>query len=368
MTILAIETSCDETSLALVKAKGGLRNPQYTVIKVLTDSQIETHRPYGGVVPNLAKNEHLKNLPILFKKIVRTSNIPTIDMIAVTVGPGLEPCLWTGINFAQEIKKTHFPKAKIVETNHLHGHMLSFLLDPKTSGVKNQISKIFPTIQLLVSGKNTILILMKSLTDYEVLGQTRDDAAGEAFDKVARMLKLPYPGGPEIERIVKNFRSPTSEINFPRPMLHSKDYDFSFSGLKTAVLYYLKKKSRITQKTKQEVASSFQQAVVDVLTAKTIRAAQEYEAKSVILSGGVAANSALRTTLQKETKKIGATFITAPKKYQGDNAAMIAAAGYVTFLRERSDWSEKSTPRRRRGQTHLKKKKYPLKANGKLGV
>ena len=351
MLILAIETSCDETSLALVEAGGGLRAPRFKIKKLLTASQIQTHRPFGGVVPNLAKREHLTNLPTLFNKLPSpTSYTLNPNLIAVTVGPGLEPCLWQGINFAEEIKKNHFPKAKIVGTNHLHGHMYSFLLMQKTTSKLHLLtSNLFPAVQLIVSGGHTMLVLMETLTKFRLLGQTQDDAAGEAFDKVARMLDLSYPGGPEIERLAKNYRGLTY-IVFPRPMIHEKNYNFSFSGLKTSVLYYIKKQTNeegeLTRR-KDSVAASFQKAVIDVLTAKTIRAAKEFNAKSVILSGGVAANQSLRNALRKQTKKIGARFISAPKKYQGDNAAMIAVAGYIA---------------------HLTKQFYPIKANGGVNM
>jgi len=372
MNILSIETSCDETSLAIIEANGGLSSPKFKIKKLLTASQIETHRPFGGVVPNLAKREHQKNLPLLFKKLVgkrsptsktRMSDFPDIDLLAVTTGPGLEPCLWQGIEFAKKIQKEHFPKAKIIPTNHLHGHMYSFLLPQKNSRFYFLDSRFFPTIQLLVSGGHTILLLMESLTKYKKLGETRDDAAGEAFDKVARMLGLPYPGGPEIEGLAKKYRSPTS-IEFPRPMIHDKNYDFSFSGLKTAVLYYLqsqtnadytqknadklpRKSASSPRKSAAAVAAAFQEAVIDVLTAKTLRAAKEYNAKSVILSGGVAANQALRKSFQLSTKNLQLNFLSADKKFQGDNAAMIAVAGYIAYL---------------------KKRKYPLKAVGTLDV
>src|SRR3989338_1696594 len=276
MNILSIETSCDETSLAIIEANGGLSSPKFKIKKLLTASQIETHRPFGGVVPNLAKREHQKNLPLLFKKLVgkrsptsktRMSDFPDIDLLAVTTGPGLEPCLWQGIEFAKKIQKEHFPKAKIIPTNHLHGHMYSFLLPQKNSRFYFLDSRFFPTIQLLVSGGHTILLLMESLTKYKKLGETRDDAAGEAFDKVARMLGLPYPGGPEIETLAQRFilskrSAPKDLITFPRPMIHDKNYDFSFSGLKTAVLYHLRDNKNAN---KAEVAAKFQEAAIEVI-------------------------------------------------------------------------------------------------------
>src|SRR3989344_1895392 len=290
MKILSIETSCDETGIALVQAEGGFSNPRFEVLKNLVSSQIKIHRPFGGVVPGLAKREHIKNLPLLFRKVFGISKqIPkskfrmnTIDLIAVTVGPGLEPALWTGITFAQELLKTltnadgkqtnaeksqrKSAKPKLVGVNHLEGHLYSFLLPQKTVSTKSKIRNLkqkssgfrisnleFPAITLLVSGGHTTLLLMKNLKTWKRLGETKDDAAGEAFDKVARMLGLPYPGGPEIERITK--KGNPEAINFPRPMIYQKNYDFSFSGLKTAVLYYLRNNFNLRTSDVQNIAA-----------------------------------------------------------------------------------------------------------------
>jgi N6-L-threonylcarbamoyladenine synthase len=373
MNILSIETSCDETGLALVKATGGLKNPEFKVVKNLVSSQITIHRPFGGVVPNLAKREHLKNLPILYKKIIgkhtTKSKLP-YEMITVTVGPGLEPALWTGVEFAKNLaRETGIP---LIGANHLEGHLYSFLLTikntlkPKKSGAKTiskterQNEALFPAIALIVSGGHTILLRVESFSKWKRLGETRDDAAGEAFDKVARMLDLPYPGGPEVEKLAAEGNP--DAIAFPRPMIHDKNYDFSFSGLKTAVLYYYrdnvdqsisknavfaKKEKAQLAIAKADIAASFQQAAVDVLIAKTIRAARDAGARSIILCGGVAANKFLRKHLQRESKKIGCRFFVPDFKYNLDNGAMIAAAGYMAYLR---------------------KKKYPLRANGNLEI
>jgi len=377
MNILSIETSCDETALALVEAKGGLKTLKFRILKNIVSSQAALHAHWGGVVPSLAKREHLKNLPLLFRQIlnnrVRISNFETnskfkilalpagrqnskfkIDAIAVTVGPGLEPALWTGVNFAKEIHqqfKTQNPKFKIplIGVNHLEGHLYSFLLAPKKANSKPQIrnSKIFPAVSLLVSGGHTILVLMKSLTEWKKLGETRDDAVGEAFDKVARLLKLPYPGGPEIERLAAKGNS--SAVQFPRPMVIQKNYDFSFSGLKTAVLYYLRdllsKNNNLSTNLRlygparnpsfADIAASFQKAAFDVLVAKTIRAAKEFKAKSIMLSGGVAANRYLRKMLRQACLKLKTNFFVAPAKFQTDNAVIIAVAGYIQYLQGR---------------------------------
>ncbi len=333
MKILAIETSCDETAIAFVEAKGGLKNLQFKIIKNEISSQIEIHRPYGGVFPALAKREHLKNLPLVFKKISARPEILKPDIIAVTVGPGLEPCLWTGINFAKEIQKKYFTKVKIIGVNHLEGHLYSFLLQQKTGISKSEflISKLFPAVALIVSGGHTILLLMKSLTEWKKLGETLDDAVGESFDKVARMLGLPYPGGPEIEKLAK-FGNP-NVINFPRPMLNQKNYNFSFSGLKTSVLYYLRDHPKTS---KSDIATSFQKAAIDVLVAKTMRAAKEFNAKSIMLSGGVAANKELRKELKAISHKLKTGFLTPPQKFNTDNAAMIAAAAYLNYLQNKN--------------------------------
>jgi N6-L-threonylcarbamoyladenine synthase len=337
--ILAIETSCDETGIAVLEASGGLRTPKFRVVKNVVSSQIAIHRPFGGVVPNLAKREHLKNLPILFAKVVGTGTkaekyMDGINFITVTVGPGLEPALWTGITFAEELSKIY--KKPLIGANHLEGHLYSFLLSSR------QPTNLFPAVALIVSGGHTILLRVDSFSKWKRLGETRDDAAGEAFDKVARLLDLPYPGGPEVEKNALE-GNPTA-ITFPRPMLHDKNYDFSFSGLKTAVLYYL----RDNPKTKKaDIAASFQAAAIDVLIAKTIRAAKGVSAKSIILCGGVAANNALRGALRHASRKIGARSLVPDFKYNLDNAAMIGAAGYMAYLR---------------------KKKYPFRANGNLEI
>lgn len=283
MRILAIETSCDETALAVLH--------DLEVKQSLIASQIKIHAPYGGVVPHLAAREHEKNLPILFKKIKHN-----FDKVAVTVGPGLSPCLWQGINFAKKLGKP------IIPVNHLAGHIYS-----------NWPFK-FPALALIVSGGHTQIVLMLKHQNFLVLGQTRDDAAGEAFDKVAKLLSLGYPGGPIIEKLAK--KGNPKKYDLPRPMIKSKDYDFSFSGLKTAVLY-LFKKNKIN---KFDLCASFQQAVIDVLKFKLEKAIQECSPKSILLGGGVVANQALRKAL---------SFAQAPDiKLCGDNAVMIAIAGF----------------------------------------
>jgi len=337
MKILAIETSCDETGVALLDASGTANAPRVRVIENLVTTQIPIHRPFGGVVPNLAKREHLKNLPILFAQLQEKHPRLKFDLITVTVGPGLEPALWTGITFAQALAKEY--SVPLVGANHLEGHLYSFLLSSKKEVA-------FPAVALIVSGGHTILLKLDSFSKWKRLGETRDDAAGEAFDKVARLLDLQYPGGPEVERLAR-IGNPAA-IAFPRPMLHEKNYDFSFSGLKTSVLYYMRSRAEQAQgenkkmaaganagANKADVAASFQAAALDVLVKKTIRAARDFGARSVMLSGGVAANKALRSRLAREAKKAGCAFLVPDFKYNLDNGAMIGVAGYMAYLRKK---------------------------------
>ncbi len=323
MRILAIETSCDETALSVVRFDGDTLAIEAEEVA----SQIALHRPYGGVVPNIAKREHEKNLPILFERIFNPrGRYDDVDAVAVTVGPGLDPALWMGIQFAEHVHRELFPRAKLVGANHLEGHLYSFLLSEKAANPKSkfQISNegIFPAIHLLVSGGHTMLVLMKNMKERAVLGETRDDAVGEAFDKVARLLGLPYPGGPEIERLAYESRNGT--MVFPEPMVHSGDYDFSYSGLKTAVLYYLREHPEADKAT---VARAFQDAAFAPLVSKVRRAAEEYNVRTVMLSGGVAANRALREKL----RALGYPFLVAPLKYNTDNATMIAVAAFMNL-------------------------------------
>ena len=338
MRILSIETSCDETAAALVEATGGLKNPRFKVLKNEVASQIEIHRPYGGVEPGLARREHIKNLPAVCEAVVKEKDWKDIDAVAVTVGPGLEIALWAGIDFAKKIAKEH--KKPLLGANHLEGHLYSPLLSLKEK-VRNPK---LPAIGLVVSGGHTILLILENIDKWKKIGETKDDAVGEAFDKVARLLGLPYPGGPEIQKISE--KGNPKSIEFPRPMLNQKNFDFSFSGLKTSVLYYLQGK-KITPKLRADVAASFQAAAVETLVEKTIRAAKMYRAESIFLAGGVAANKSLRETLAIRTKKEGLAFYMPEFKYSTDNAAMIAVAAYMN---------------------HEKGKKYKITAQANLNL
>ncbi|MEK9175798.1 MAG: tRNA (adenosine(37)-N6)-threonylcarbamoyltransferase complex transferase subunit TsaD, partial [Patescibacteria group bacterium] len=396
---------------------------EFNLLSNVVLSQIKIHRPFGGIVPNLAMREHQKNLvPILvtalrdakmlqgrnvkielseetslraeryavqqhkhskfsarlndavgqaenyarsasndsfvmkdkslnlklsailsreqillaeLQKFVKKYDAPDIDAIAVTHGPGLEPALWVGINFAKALSTIW--KKPIVPVNHLEGHIYAGFLPSKPTFKKYNFppsKNIFPALALIVSGGHTELVLIKKHLNYKILGETRDDAAGEAFDKVAKMLKLDYPGGPAISKIAE-YGNPTT-INFPRPMLNSNDFDFSFSGLKTAVLYHLRLLGNRTPKLKADVAASFEQAVIDVLVSKTARALRKYKVKSLVVGGGVIANKKLRKSLEYMIKLFPETKLyLSPLWLSGDNAAMIAMAGYFHSLEKK---------------------------------
>ena len=344
--------------MAILKIKNKkLKILSFEILSNIVSSQVKIHAKYGGVWPFLAKREHQKNLPLVFKKALRQAKNPKINLIAVTVGPGLEPCLWIGVNFAKELaRKLNLP---IVPINHIEAHILANWL---TSSLEHRTSnKIFPAICLIVSGGHTQLILMKSFDQYKILGETRDDAAGECLDKVARILGLPYPGGPAIEKLSKasstrraGVKPKTYKIELPRPMIYQKNYDFSFSGLKTAVLYQYQKLapyrtegsgagSKIkNQKYKQAICLEVQQAIIDVLIYKTIIAAREYKAKSIILGGGVAANKELRKQFKKAIKKqLPNTLYPIPDTlFCTDNAAMVAVSAYFNLKRKTKNWQK----------------------------
>jgi len=405
MNILAIETSCDDTCIAILKSK--INRENFEILSNIVSSQVKIHAKYGGVFPSLAKREHQKNLPVALRKALKVAENPKIDVIAVTVGPGLEPCLWTGINFAKELaEKMNLP---IIPVNHIEAHILANFIGGNP--------RIFPAICLVVSGGHTQLILMKGIGKYRILGETRDDAAGECFDKVARILGLGYPGGPIIAVKAAEFRNRASitefsfmgtrwkkkaepsspynsksknirsslpfvatrvgeeedevlfayqksskqslrdatgqvkfKIKLPRPMLNTKDYDFSFSGLKTAVLYLvknLKSEKKLTKKKVQEICFESQQSIIDVLIKKTMKAAKDFKAKTVILGGGVAANEELKGQLkQKIEKEIPRTKYLVPSiGYCTDNAVMTAITAYFQWLKEKTKTPHQSKAR-----------------------
>ena len=338
MIILGIETSCDETAVSVVEAKGELSSLDFKVLGSAVHSQVDIHKEYGGVFPTLAKREHIKNMPLVLEQALKQANFsangenPGIDMIAVTVGPGLEPALWVDIKFAEELGKKW--GVAVIPANHMEGHIVSVLFN------KTEESKIeFPALALLISGGHTELVFLKSWLEKEKIGETQDDAVGEAFDKVARMLGLPYPGGPEISRLAEEARIKNihSEKKLPRPMLHSKDFNFSFSGLKTAVLYYLRELPNISQSQKLAVAREFEDAVIETLISKTKSAILKYLPETLIIGGGVIANKALRENFLKLKADYQDLKILIPEKsLTTDNAVMIAAAGFIEYLKNKT--------------------------------
>ena len=364
MKILSIETSCDETAVSIVEATGSFPHAQYKILGNALFSQIDIHREYGGVFPAVAKREHAKTLVPMLEKalgeaemldaderalssadlmmleetLVREPGLgaaltrfleqyrePQIDLIAVTTGPGLEPTLWVGINFARALAVAwHVP---VVPVNHMEGHILSSIFDGETIP-----DLVFPAVALLISGGHTELVVMKEWSSYERIGETRDDAVGEAFDKVARMLGLTYPGGPEIGKLAAEARETniTSFVQLPRPMLDSPDFDFSFSGLKTAVRYAVRDKT-LTRAERIGIARDFEESVTTVLLRKTMKAVERYGAQTIIIGGGVSANTYIRESFKSYfwEKFPMVTVYVPPRNLTTDNSVMIALAGHA---------------------------------------
>jgi N6-L-threonylcarbamoyladenine synthase len=306
-TILAIETSCDETAVAILRGNDLLASE--------VASQAE-HEAYGGVVPEVASRNHLLHAPRLLESAVRKAgiNLNEVDAFAATAGPGLASSLMIGASIAKGLS-LGFVKPYLA-INHLEGHLLS----PFFTGDFG----IEPNVSLIVSGGHTLLAEFRALNDYRILGRTVDDAAGEAFDKVAKMLGLGYPGGPEVER--RALSGDTARFDFPRSMLDSGDHNFSFSGLKTAVRYQIAKLGAISDDIRDDLCASFQSAALEVLVKKTLRAAHECRAKLVTISGGVSCNRALRDQLGDACNRGGVNLLTAVPELCTDNAAMIAFA------------------------------------------
>lgn len=307
MIILGLETSCDETSAAVVRYHRG----NFEILSNVVATQIALHKKTGGVVPEVAAREHLKNIIPVVNAALWDSQIkyPAIDRIGVVTGPGLITSLLAGTETARNL--AFLWQKKIYSINHLAGHMAAnFLLNKKI---------IYPAMCLIVSGGHTEIILIKKPGQYQLIGATRDDAAGECFDKCAKILGLSYPGGPEISRLASRGRV---TINFPRPMFNSPDFDFSFSGLKTAVLYFKRDNLKYNI---NDVCASVQQAIVDVLISKFTKAVQKYKIKTTMLAGGVAANLELR----KQITAIFPKMLIPEIKFCTDNAAMVAAATAV---------------------------------------
>jgi len=319
--ILAIESSCDDTGAAVLRGNIRGSKPKFRMLSAALKSQITIHRKTGGVVPEVAARAHMQNiLPITEKALTDAKvKLADLDYIAVTAGPGLVVSLIVGVEFAKGLALA--AGKPLIPTNHMAGHLYSAFAQAPDK-VK------FPVLAIVVSGGHTMLILMKNYYDYKVIGETVDDAAGEAFDKVARLLGLPYPGGPEISRLAHQGQT---DLKFVRPMLHQAkpDFKFSFSGLKTAVLYYMDKLPKpISAQQKADIAMSFERAVADVLVSKAMRAAKKYGCRTVSLCGGVAANKHLRQTLAEACGQNKLYLNVPPMELCMDNAQMIAIAAY----------------------------------------
>lgn len=334
MLILGIETSCDDTASAIVEIK----NSKAKILSSVVLSQTETHSAYGGVYPQVAAKMHSEAITKVIKKAIDNSGLSSkdIDLVAVTQGPGLIVTLLVGVTAAKTL--SFVLKKQLIGVNHLEGHIYAHELSG--AGLSKIGSLKFPSLCLLVSGGHTMLILMEDYLKYKVLGETRDDAVGEAFDKVARLLHLSYPGGPLIEQMA--LKGDSAKYNLPRAMIKTQDYDFSLSGLKTAVLreVYNDKKILNDKKKKEDLCASFQAAAFEPLIVKFLRAAEEYGAKTLILGGGVAANKTLQNSCKKAIKKIlrEKTVFNVPKEgFTSDNAAMIALAGYYRFKKRGAD-------------------------------
>jgi len=314
LIVLAVESSCDETSVAVVK-------DGKEVLSNIVLSQIDIHKMYGGVVPEIASRYHIENMTIVFEEALLKSDvtIDEIDVVAVTEGPGLIGALLVGINAASAFAFAH--NKPLIGVNHLAGHIYAANIDTTLK---------FPLVALLVSGGHTELIYMKDHMDFQVLGSTLDDAVGEAYDKVSRMLGLGYPGGPVIDKLAKDGKD---TFNLTRPYLDKNDYKFSFSGIKSAVnniVYHANRKGE--EINKADLAASFQEAVMDVLIYKLKLAVDNYNVDQVVIAGGVAANSRLRERAHAEL--LNKEILIPKMKYCTDNAAMIGAAGYYTYLKK----------------------------------
>lgn len=313
MTVLAIETSCDETGVAIVRDGAVLSNQ--------IASQVRTHAEYGGVVPELATREHLRNLPVLARLAIQSAKMEPsgLELIAATRGPGLPGTLLVGLKAAQAL--AFALSVPFIGIHHHEAHLYSAWVrgDPGRA----EFDMFRPNVSLIVSGGHTMLVHVKGLLHHEVIGETLDDAAGECFDKTARLIGLSYPGGPQLERMAKGGNA--CAYHFPRPMINEDSNDFSFSGLKTSVLYFLRDHPEVLDEPekRRDLCASIQAAIIDVLVTKTIRAAKRLKVDTVTVSGGVACNSALREALAVASQEAGLMLRVAQPAFCTDNAAMV---------------------------------------------
>lgn len=312
--ILALETSCDETAAAICSADGAILSSRIA-------SQADIHRRYGGVVPEVASRNHVLHVRPLVEQVLADAkvNLSDIGAFAATSGPGLASSLLIGTSMAKALAVAG--RKPFLAVNHMEGHLLSpFMAD---GGV------VRPCVALIVSGGHTMIVLVRGIADYQLIGKTRDDAAGEAFDKIAKMLGLPYPGGPEIDKTAREGNP--KAIDFPRTMMAGKNFEFSFSGLKTSVLYELPKLDFTQPQTLPDVCASVQEAIVDVLVEKTVAAAKKFRQKLVTVSGGVSCNRRLREKLTQRCERERLDLLLAKPEHSTDNAAMIAFAAAQRF-------------------------------------
>jgi N6-L-threonylcarbamoyladenine synthase len=372
MILLAIETSCDETGICLLEQQK--ETSTITLRGNALASQIELHAQYGGVFPALAKRAHTEKILPLIKEALSQASLlketsstlgtdqkalihslcgkdvlladhlesflntyarPPIDYIAVTHGPGLEPALWVGVNTARVLGAIW--NIPLIPINHMEGHIVTAAFQKRDEQKFSLLPLPFPVLSLLVSGGHTELVVAEQFGQYKKIGKTRDDAVGEAFDKVARILGLPYPGGPALSKLAATFREEKEThqpFTLPRPMMHSGDYDFSFSGIKTAVLYAVREHGAMTEQDKKALACEFETAAIEVLIKKTIDAALEYHTPTIIVGGGVAGNTYLRSQLtQAVQKEIPDTTLLFPEPWLAtDNAIMIGMAAMLQVI------------------------------------
>ncbi len=377
MKLLSIETSCDETAFACFEWTSG---NEFMILSEQLNSQIDVHKEYGGVYPALAKREHTKNVYPLFiatlveaqllkeraekisipaeligqiesilerdhenlerlKKFYETYEIPAVDAIAVTYGPGLEIALWTGFNFARALAV--LLDAELVPTNHMEGHIYASLIENIQENQFRLVDPGYPYLSLLISGGHTELIVAEAEHEYTKIGQTLDDAVGEAYDKSARLLGIPYPGGPEISKLAEKYSESTEPLNLkielPRPMIHSGDYNFSFSGLKTAVRKITEQHTDHSPEFKQALSFELEEAIAEVLIKKSKSAIDGYGPQSFVIGGGVSANSRLRKEFTDLCENQGLNLMLPDRKYTGDNAVMIGIAGYRRLINKKHD-------------------------------
>lgn len=384
MKILSIETSCDETAVSVLDATGEFGDAQFVVLGNALFSQAHLHAAYGGVYPNLAKREHARNIlplleaalkqagmyvekkmllsPSLLKELSKllerettlaelfldfasSTSRPPVDAIVVTQGPGLEPALWVGVNFAKALSLAW--EVPLIPSNHLEGHLVASLTEQTSDDVYTLKHAPLPLLGLLISGGHTEFALANEWMHFTTIGQTRDDAVGEAFDKVARLLDLPYPGGVQVSQLAEKARrnayrvipgASTIPLSFPRPMFKSPDLDFSFSGLKTAVLYFVRSLPEMNEYQKGRIALEFENAVSDVIVEKTRRALTLHQARSFVVGGGVSANATIRKRLEilMQEQFPNVKLFLPSFELTTDNAVMIGMAGYFRAL-EQSD-------------------------------